>query len=89
MAEMRPGSGCCQARRRCSGMTHKVIGGSLQPAVRPSRLPDVGVGLARPAPPSALRYVFSPAPITSPASFLLFLLRVDAWVVWRVTLRVG
>ncbi|WP_046264460.1 transposase, partial [Streptomyces sp. WM6386] len=29
-------------------MTHKVIGGSLQPAVRPSCLPDVGVGLAHP-----------------------------------------
>lgn len=25
-------------------MTHKVVGGSLQPAVRPSCLPDVGVG---------------------------------------------
>lgn len=48
IVEMRPGLGCCQARRRRSGMTHKVIGGSSELAVPPRCLPDVGVGLAHP-----------------------------------------
>lgn len=46
--ELRPGLGCCQDRRRRSGMTHKVTEGSSELVVPPRCLLDVGVGLAHP-----------------------------------------
>jgi hypothetical protein len=46
--EMRPGLGCCQDRRRRSGMTHKVTDGSSELVVPPRCLLDVGAGLAHP-----------------------------------------
>lgn len=46
--ELRPGLGCCQDRRRRSGMTHKVTDGPSGLVVPPRCLPDVDVGLAHP-----------------------------------------